>query len=567
MRRKKRILEGILAVIAVAALVAGGIRTYCHDRAMHAALLELQEWNQADTVFRSDSVARVLVAYFDHPWHSSNTRMLAHYLLGRAHADMGEAPQAIEAYQTAIERADTTDSDCDFRILRNIYGQMAEVYGRQGLITHELDACIQYGRFSSKINDIYEYARNKLYVSEIFYAVNDTASAWYHICEAKKIFQDHQMFSEAAQVYASPIHEAINQQQFDKAESMMMVYERESGLFDRDGNIQRGREIYYFDKGVYYLHTHKEDSAEYMFRKLSLFPANSIDYYRGLLMLFRQECITDSIFKYALLYEEALSVYLHETQTEAVAHAQALYNYNRHKQQAQIQRRKVVRTRLILIAVILLFSTGGLIFYQYVLQRKRKRERAYQLLMNKFLHAQDDLKDSAAELSLLREHLLHSRETELLLAKKESQLSSLQSLVDQYKETFKRIKAVDRESILRNSDIVLSFREMVEIRTIRQGSKISLKEKQLPTQEEWQQLYKTVQHCLPFFYSTISSGKKLTEQEWKATILFRIGFKAQDVATLLDTLPSRVSKLKSLINEKLFNQEYPESLIRNLNAL
>ena len=95
------------------AVLAAGI-TYAvrRDRAMHAALRELQEWNLADTVFTSDSVARVLVAYFDHPWHSSNTRMLAHYLLGRAHADMGEAPQAIEDYQTAIERADTTDQDC-----------------------------------------------------------------------------------------------------------------------------------------------------------------------------------------------------------------------------------------------------------------------------------------------------------------------------------------------------------------------------------------------------------------------------------------------------------------------
>ena len=95
-----------------AALAAGITWAVRRDRAMHGALRELQEWNLADTVFRSDSVARVLVDYFDHPWHSPNTRMLAHYLLGRAHADMGEAPQAIEAYQTAIERADTTDQDC-----------------------------------------------------------------------------------------------------------------------------------------------------------------------------------------------------------------------------------------------------------------------------------------------------------------------------------------------------------------------------------------------------------------------------------------------------------------------
>lgn len=112
MKRRKTLMWVVAGVMFVLAVTAFVVRAVRRDRAMHGALRELQEWNQADTVFTSDSVARVLVAYFDHPWHSSNTRMLAHYLLGRAHADMGEAPLAIEDYQTAIERADTTDQDC-----------------------------------------------------------------------------------------------------------------------------------------------------------------------------------------------------------------------------------------------------------------------------------------------------------------------------------------------------------------------------------------------------------------------------------------------------------------------
>ena len=103
------VVAGAVFVLAVTVFVVRGVR---RDRAMHGALRELQEWNLADTVFRSDSAAQVLVDYFDHPWHNANDQMQAYYLLGRAHADMGEAPQAIEAYQTAIERADTTDQDC-----------------------------------------------------------------------------------------------------------------------------------------------------------------------------------------------------------------------------------------------------------------------------------------------------------------------------------------------------------------------------------------------------------------------------------------------------------------------
>ncbi|MBR1755253.1 MAG: hypothetical protein IJ739_01850, partial [Bacteroidaceae bacterium] len=97
--RGRRTWAVVVAVAAAIALVAGGIAAWRHDRVMRAALRDLQAANQADSVFTSDSAAKVLVRYFDHPWHRPNTRMLAHYLLGRAHADMGEAPQAIEDYQ------------------------------------------------------------------------------------------------------------------------------------------------------------------------------------------------------------------------------------------------------------------------------------------------------------------------------------------------------------------------------------------------------------------------------------------------------------------------------------
>ena len=134
----RRMICGVIAIAGVMLLGYGIMAGIRHDRTMHAALMQLQADNQADTIFTSDSAARALVRYFDHPWHNANDRLLAYYLLGRAHADMGEAPQAIEDYQTAIERADTAAADCDFRLLRNVYGQMADVYDAQNLPEDEL---------------------------------------------------------------------------------------------------------------------------------------------------------------------------------------------------------------------------------------------------------------------------------------------------------------------------------------------------------------------------------------------------------------------------------------------
>ena len=119
---------------------------------MRTALAAFQAANQADSVFTTDSLALELVRYFDQPlhfWTSANDRLMAHYLLGRCYADMGEAPRAIEEYSEAVEQADTTASDCDLHALRAVYGQMANVFHQQNLPKEEIEANRNYCNLSS----------------------------------------------------------------------------------------------------------------------------------------------------------------------------------------------------------------------------------------------------------------------------------------------------------------------------------------------------------------------------------------------------------------------------------
>jgi tetratricopeptide (TPR) repeat protein len=73
-----------------------------------------------------------LVTYFDRHGNA-NERMMAHYLQGRVYFDIGDAPQALECYQQAIEKADTTRDDCDYNQLMIIHGQRSEVFLKQNL--------------------------------------------------------------------------------------------------------------------------------------------------------------------------------------------------------------------------------------------------------------------------------------------------------------------------------------------------------------------------------------------------------------------------------------------------
>ena len=71
---------------------------------MDFMMQRLNAQNKCDTIFRSDSIAKILVDYYSHHG-TSNQRMLANYLAGRVYYDMGELPYALQFYQDAAEAA------------------------------------------------------------------------------------------------------------------------------------------------------------------------------------------------------------------------------------------------------------------------------------------------------------------------------------------------------------------------------------------------------------------------------------------------------------------------------
>ncbi len=132
-------------LLSVAACDSAGRRA-----AMLAVLEEADSLNRNYILITSDSLLREAVDYFDH--HGTpNERLRAHYLLGCAYRDMGEAPRAIEAWQDGITCADTTAADCDYGLLCRVSSQMAEIFYHQNLMNENLkylDQSIRYANYA-----------------------------------------------------------------------------------------------------------------------------------------------------------------------------------------------------------------------------------------------------------------------------------------------------------------------------------------------------------------------------------------------------------------------------------
>ena len=514
---------------------------------MLAHLEELERQNLADSVMTNDSLAERLAEYFDH--HGTpNERMRAHYILGRTYADLGEAPAALNAYLDAVECADTTAVDCNYRTLSRTYGQMADVFYRQNLMQDYLKACDKSIRYAWMAKDTLQalgesamkvagYNRLEQYdsVISVFDEVFDDLVQYYGI-------------EMAAQYTMLPISALLEKDQIEKCRYYFDIAERESGYFDSANNIQKGREVYYYYKGRYFLKTHQCDSAEYYFRKEMRTGSDVINQSmasRGLSLTFDKMHIPDSSAKYALYSYEMLDSVYSQMSTDEVAHISALYNYSRHQRQAleNAERTHAANLRFIIAFTILVILVCIALFFLRQNNIERRKQSA-------------KYRAAIVERNKLRTEIesLNANDYKAVMARKEQEIATLTQTIEQQSARFQQVTANDRLADFEGSSIVQAFNNK---RTYHKGQTP-------PTDDEWETLTNQFRQDMPSAYSTMSF---LSPLQLQVCILLLLGFEEGEIAYLRQTKPQVISNAKARANQKLFMSNDSASLKGNLMGL
>lgn len=128
------------------------IGTWPRQQRMRHELLRAKAMNKAYVNFTTDSVMKEVADCYD-SHGTPNERMEAHYLLGCTYRDLGEAPRAIDSYLDAVNCADTTAADCDYWLMASVFGQMADRYYQQLLLTYEIEAHQKACRYDLMASD------------------------------------------------------------------------------------------------------------------------------------------------------------------------------------------------------------------------------------------------------------------------------------------------------------------------------------------------------------------------------------------------------------------------------
>ena len=479
----RRVYYLLFAIVLLAGCTGGTER--------RLQLEELERQNRADSLMTNDSLARDLTLWFDR--HGTpNEQMRAYYILGRTHADRGELPQALNAYNDAADRADTTAADCDYRTLSRVHAQLAQLYYSQLLPDNMIREERRAMRYAKMAKDTMQYLYCYGMLAEGYEMKILPDSALLILSDAYSLYKQSGHEKQAASLCCSMADICRQKKDYIQAEKYMLVFEKQSGYFHENGNIKFGKEMYYSCKGHLCLDVSDKDNAEYYFRKL-LSVANNYDLeiaaLDGLQRFYAKYHNKDSLVKYSYLRDSICNIAHNNIEMQKTLQVQAMYDYTRSERHAHQKEQEAnqFKTTLIIVcslsAIMILLFVIAYIRYRYEKQRLRDRIR----------------------------------------------------LLSAY--------AVNKN--LYDSPIAQHFRQLLKANPY-----------QNPSLSDWKELKTVINQEIPDFYEKLQTDSyQLSDNEYDICMLIKIQTSCSDIARLKQCTPSYVTQIRKKVYQMLFSKK------------
>lgn len=506
---------------------------------------------KAGAVFTTDSLTKELVDYFEANGDDEESA-LAYYIYGCSLIDLGQSPEGLQAYYTALSKVDTTKADCNNNLLKNIYGQMSLIFLQQNLPQDAIKALNHYIENVKKTSSEREYLFERDRLISPYILMNEIDSV---LSISLKSYEDLKRIGDnqgAARVLCPTIYYYMERGEMDKATWAKEIFEKESGWYDEKGNIASGRESYYYVKGFYELSANRLDSAEQLFRRAIRYGYLS-EGYRGLLNVYRKHHDVDSVFHFSLLYEAAQDTLHNQLRTNSIHQMSALYNYNRSQKEAEQEREtsRKLKMRSTFIGVIS-FLVVVLLLWLYIRYKNKKKQEILKL-SKKLESAISARSEISAELQMLK-----SKNYEGVIAAKEAKEAELTEIIKRLQLENDQTEHTDATETFVNSPIAQLFIKKSNLKT----------EKPNPSDGEWSLLIRQFSKSFPDLYKSFSEGTPLSQLQQQVCVLIILGMSDSSIRIMLGNSKSVLSDAKSDANERLFGQKGARTLKSNLfNAL
>ena len=563
-------------------VVLMGCTTDAERTRMRSELDSINVLNRTDQPFTVQDV-EPYVSFFDQHG-TANDRLLAHYLLGRAFYEQGEASMALQCYHDAVECADTTNTECDYNQLSRVYGQLGYLYHKQALFSYERIARKKAMHYAYLAKDTCMAIFELEMTAVIFFLENKKDSAELFLKKSMQLYHQSGFFQNEYQASVLLMHLYAEQpKKLPELKSLINQFETKSNLFDEHHEIHSARRLYYYYVGRYYEGINMLDSAEFYYRKIS-YPHISYtslnSMYKGLLSVYNKRHQSDSVFKYAQLYcgvNDSSLILKDQTLTAQMA---ASYKYNLIQDEARKNEAKAysANIRFFILAFIVFFLiVAGAIARKHYIKKQEKKQTELKLIHQKEVdHMRADFANTTIAYSeklqelqqLEREHSsniskikhqLHESKKE-----KDNYLKQKNILEEKVNNLKKRIdELIRREEIAEWRLMSIPFSETGIIKRIKLYSNDVNKHLSRNNQ---QLLIQTFNDFYPDLIYDLTRTMGEDTLGVYVALLVALNFSTSSISHLLDIKSTQVANLKKDINKSLFMENTARTLFYNLTT-
>ena len=445
-----------------------------------------------------------LVSYFEqHPKVlpsvlGSTGPALPYLYAGRIFADLGDAPQALDYYQRALDVQSTTHSPSGrvgdrsrLAMQRGlILSQIGEQFFFQGLHEEALHSFQEANAIAEMIRDTLSMIFKNRDIAEQYKFMNENDSSIIYYFKSLKLAEEFFAIEMCNDVKSQLASLYIQKEMYDSARIFIMpslkaidsanitaTYNIASKIYRHEGYIDSA--VICYDKLLDLGNIYGRRNAHRELSEIAMERGNL----KSATAHFRQyKHLDDSIRKM--------------DNAETVARMHAAYNYQKHEREAQQLKAKNDRMRVYLLllssAVVVMLLLAGLV----VLRRRYKRQL---------------VQSNMGKTDLLR----YSYE----------QKTEQQKLSEREQVAGSTIYAAIQSHLGKAGDVPLS-------------------------DDEWQQLHQTVNAVYPNFREKLTSLTPMNNFEYQVCLLLKIGVKPSDIASLTAHSRESVTSSRRRLYEK-----------------
>lgn len=507
---------------------------------MYYQLLTIKAKDKAYITHTSDSLIKTVVKYYEE--RKDRERLPeTYYYAGRVYRDLGDAPQALEYLQKAIE----STKDCtDYRLISRIYSQTGTLYLYQDTYDQALEVFRKAYQYCLSDKDSIGMVYSLRDIGRTFTTLNCADSALYYY--------------KGALNYAEQIHNnhlvGVVQAELSGLYIQLEMYPEAFTAIQCSNKYIKGHNIapFYAILADYYYYTNQLDSATFYYTQTASFDDlyQKQGSYKGLGNIARKKGQYKEAMEYFDKYLICTDSIKDITNTETIRKMQSLYNYQlKEKENSKLQRQAA---NYKLWNILLIFSLLSLVFLFIAYHQFRKKKEQQQLVKQERIK-QIQKERYAQSNTYLEKNKEQIKEVELSLHKAEIEKDQLQqdllkaqkSLIEKTNEQITATQRVQKQSelALKHSDIYKKFHFAV------QGSDEKI------GNDDWKELMCAVDEAYNQFTTRLLELYPMKTIEIQVCVLIKIGLSPAQIAFITIRSRQAISSIRKRLYSKVMGKD------------